>query len=196
MANLSKIPVLVLNAGYEPLSFCNAKRSLTLLYKGKAKVEEITTHAVCTQIIWDDITGEFIKEKIYVPSVIRLLTYNYIPGITKMLTRKNIFNRDGYICQYCGKSFSAKQLTIDHIIPRSKGGKSTWENVVACCESCNRKKGNRLLSEISDMKLLHFPKPINLHTSKYLLRNMGADDSRWRKYLFYDSTGKENQWKD
>jgi 5-methylcytosine-specific restriction endonuclease McrA len=76
------------------------------------------------------------------------------------------------------------ELTLDHVVPRSRGGASTWENLVACCHSCNRAKGNRLPQEAS-MKPLREPRPFNLHTSRHIMRLMGHSDDKWRKYLFY-----------
>ncbi len=81
--------------------------------------------------------------------------------------------------------FAPSDLTLDHVIPRSRGGSSTWENLVACCHACNRRKGNRLLSEIDDMVLLREPRPFSLHTSRQIMRMLGRGDDRWRKYLFY-----------
>ena len=93
--------------------------------------------------------------------------------------------RDRNTCQYCGEACPPGELTLDHVVPRSRGGNSTWENLVACCHECNRKKGNRLMSEIDDMILLREPKPFSLHTSRQIMRMLGRSDDRWRKYLFY-----------
>jgi 5-methylcytosine-specific restriction endonuclease McrA len=119
------------------------------------------------------------------PSVIRLLEYRRIPHQTRALSRKNILLRDRNTCQYCGEAMPPSELTLDHVIPRSRGGNSTWENLVACCHECNRHKGNRLLSEIDDMILLREPRPFSLHTSRQIMRMLGRSDDRWRKYLFY-----------
>jgi 5-methylcytosine-specific restriction endonuclease McrA len=175
------------------LNICSAKRALKLIVKGSAKAEESCDIKIHTTKMWDEFTGDFILVDIFLPSVIRLTTYKYIPVRAQLLTRNNILNRDKNTCQYCGKVFSQKSLTLDHIIPRSKGGKSTWENLVSCCVPCNRKKSDSLLSELKDMKLIRQPKSISSHTSKHLLRNMGADDPFWRKYLFFSNSG-ENQW--
>jgi len=185
--------VLVLNQSYEPLSICSAKRALGLICKNVAKSEKTYDIKVHTSKLWDEVTGDFINIDLYLPSVIRLLTYKYIPIRMQILSRKNILNRDRNTCQYCMKVFSPKKLTLDHIYPKSKGGKSSWSNLVTACGECNRKKGDRLLSEIDDMTLHSHPSVINIHTSRYLLRNMGADDPNWRKFLFFDHSG-ENQW--
>jgi 5-methylcytosine-specific restriction endonuclease McrA len=119
------------------------------------------------------------------PSVIRLLEYRRIPYQTRALSRRNILLRDRNTCQYCGDVLPPGELTLDHVIPRSRGGNSTWENLVACCHSCNRRKGNRLPNELDDMKLQREPRPFSLHTSRQIMRMLGRGDDRWRKYLFY-----------
>ena len=121
---------------------------------------------------------------INVPSVIRLLEYRRIPHQTRALSRKNILLRDRNTCQYCGKILAAGELTLDHVVPRSRGGSSTWENLVACCHYCNNRKGNRTPEE-AGMKLLRQPRPFSLHTSRHLMRMMGKGEAQWRKYLFY-----------
>ncbi len=120
-------PVLVLNASYEPINICGARRALVLVLKGIAKTEEeqgAMLHAA--------------RVRMPMPSVIRLLEYRRIPHQTRALSRKNILLRDRNSCQYCGVVLPAGELTLDHVIPRSRGGLSTWENLVACCHSCNR----------------------------------------------------------
>lgn len=189
--DLTRKSCLVLNQSFEPLSICSAKRAITLIYKGVAKTEKNHDVKIYTSKLWDDITGEFIEIDQYLPSVIRLISYKFIPMQVHILSRQNILNRDRNTCQYCNKIFPPKKLTLDHVNPRSNGGKSTWENLVACCEPCNRKKGSKLLSEIPDMKLQRPPRSIGIHTSRHLLRNLGMNDPTWRKYLFYDSTEGE-----
>jgi 5-methylcytosine-specific restriction endonuclease McrA len=167
-------PVLVLNASYEPINICGARRALVLVLKGVAKTEEeqgAMLHAA--------------RVRMPMPSVIRLLEYRRIPHQTRALSRKNILLRDRNSCQYCGVVLPAGELTLDHVIPRSRGGLSTWENLVACCHSCNRRKGNQLLHELKDMKLMREPRPFTLHTSRHIMRMIGHSDSKWRKYLYY-----------
>jgi len=168
------MPVLVLNASYEPINICGARRALVLVLKGVARTEEehgTTLHAQ--------------RSRIAMPSVIRLLEYRRIPYQTRALSRKNILLRDRNTCQYCGVVLPAGELTLDHVIPRSRGGNSTWENLVACCHSCNRRKAARMLHEIHDMALNRDPRPFSLHTSRQIMRMLGRADDRWRKYLFY-----------
>ncbi len=167
-------PVLVLNASYEPINICAARRALVLVLKGVAITEEengnyMHSARICLRL----------------PSVIRLLEYRRIPHQTRALSRKNILLRDRNTCQYCGVVLPSNELTLDHVVPRSRGGLSTWENLVACCHECNRRKGNALLSELTDMKLLREPRAFSLHTSRHIMRVIGHSDSKWRKYLFY-----------
>src|SRR6476646_12061277 len=158
-------PVLVLNASYEPINICGARRALVLVLKGVARTEEeqgAILHAA--------------RVRVPMPSVIRLLEYRRIPHQTRALSRKNIRLRDRNTCQYCGIVLNSGELTLDHVQPRSRGGLSTWENLVACCHSCNRRKGNHLLSELTEMKLLREPRPFSLHTSRHIMRMIGHSD--------------------
>ncbi len=167
-------PVLVLNASYEPINICGARRALVLVLKGVARTEE----AQGAQL-------HSARVKVEMPSVIRLLEYRRIPHQTRALSRKNILLRDRNTCQYCGIILTAGELTLDHVLPRSRGGLSTWENLVACCHSCNRRKGNSLLHELTDMKLAREPRSFSLHTSRHIMRMIGSSDANWRKYLYY-----------
>ncbi len=169
-------PVLVLNASYEPINICGARRALVLVLKGVARTEEEQGTALHAQ-----------KLTVAMPSVIRLLEYRRIPHQTRALSRKNILLRDRNCCQYCQVVLTAGELTLDHVMPRSRGGLSTWENLVACCHDCNRRKGNQLLHELSDMKLLREPRPFSLHTSRHIMRMIGSADAAWRKYLYFES---------
>jgi len=165
-------PVLVLNATYEPINVTAVRRALVLILKGAATAEE------------DD--GSFIhaaRLAIRIPSVIRLLEFRRIPYQTRALSRKNLLLRDRYTCQFCGGAFPAHELTLDHVIPRSRGGHTDWDNLVACCHKCNNLKGDRLPEE-AGLKLLRPPRPFTLHTSRQIMRMMGRSDERWRKYLF------------
>jgi 5-methylcytosine-specific restriction endonuclease McrA len=164
--SLMQAPVLVLNA-------TAVRRALVLMLKGVAQAEE-TNH------------GEVhsTSKSVVVPSVIRLLTYRHIPQQSRALSRKNILLRDRNTCQFCGKLFPASELTLDHVMPRSRGGRSTWENLVACCYTCNNRKGDRTPEE-AGIHLQRRPRPFTLHTSRQLMRLMGHRDEKWRKYLFY-----------
>lgn len=166
-------PVLVLNASYEPINICGARRALVLVLKGVASTEEESLAFVHSA-----------RRAMRLPSVIRLLEYRRIPHQTRALSRKNILMRDRYTCQYCHRIMPSSELTLDHVIPRSRAGESAWENLVACCHPCNNRKGNRTPEE-AGMRLLRQPKPFSLHTSRHLMRMLGKSDEQWRKYLFY-----------
>lgn len=166
-------PVLVLNATFEPINVTAVRRALVLLLKGVAQAEE-HNHAEVHSA----------SASMRVPSVIRLLTYRRIPQQTRALSRKNILLRDRNTCQFCGRTLPASELTLDHVIPRSRGGLSTWENLVTCCYRCNNRKGNHTPEEVG-LRLVRRPRPFTLHTSRQLMRLMGHQDEKWRKYLFY-----------
>jgi len=113
-------PVLVLNASYEPINICAARRALVLVLKGVASAEEESAHAVHSA-----------RHSVRLPSVIRLLEYRRIPHQTRALSRKNILMRDRYTCQYCLRTMPSGELTLDHVVPRSRAGESAWENLGA-----------------------------------------------------------------
>jgi 5-methylcytosine-specific restriction endonuclease McrA len=166
-----KSPVLVLNASYEPIAICQARRALTLLViKGAAAVEE--SHDV---LVWRNMR---------MPSVIRLSRYRKVPLKRHVVTRRNIFSRDQNACQYCGVVFSTGKLTLDHVLPRSRGGRDTWENLVACCDSCNHRKADRTPEE-AGMALIRMPRAVNVHSARSLMRTRGEDFPLWRKYLYF-----------
>ncbi len=166
-------PVLVLNATFEPINVTAVRRAMVLLIKGVAQAEEIHH----TQV-------HSASRALTVPSVIRLLAYRHIPQQTRALSRKNILLRDRNTCQFCARMLPASELTLDHVVPRSRGGRSSWENLVACCYQCNNKKGDRTPEE-AGFALQRRPRPFTLHTSRQLMRLIGNKDEKWRKYLFY-----------
>lgn len=165
--SLSK-QVLVLNASYEAINVCTARRALMLVLAGAAAVEEVSDYVVKTP-----------RMEIPVPSVIRILKYTKMFRKERSVSRKGILLRDKNTCQYCGKSLPAKELTLDHVNPRAKGGGNTWENLVACCWKCNNKKGDRTPKE-AGMSLARVPKQIGFYQKHRLL----ALDEGWDKYLF------------
>jgi 5-methylcytosine-specific restriction endonuclease McrA len=137
--------VLVLNASYEPLNVCSVRRAHVLVFKGKAEVIEelgVPLHSASSTFPW--------------PHVIRLITYVRVPrAVQRKISRRALFARDGWRCVYCGSG--GGRLTLDHVVPRSRGGESVWENVVTACAPCNHRKGNRTLEE-ARMELMQPPK--------------------------------------
>lgn len=126
--------VLVLNQDYSPLTVCSAERAFLLIYAEKAeRVHDDPELMIRT------VTREF-----RMPSVIRLQKYIYVPYKSVILSRQNVFKRDRQQCQYCG---SQRDLTLDHVMPRSRGGQSTWHNLVTACKKCNSYKGDRTPEE-------------------------------------------------
>ena len=136
-------PVLMLNVNFEPLHVCNTKRALALVLAGKAEI------ILNGRGVLRSSHAEF-----EIPSVIKLSYMIKRPRPRISLSKREILRRDNFTCQYCGRK--SRQLTIDHIIPRHRGGPHSWENLVAACPSCNRTKGGKLLAEIS-MPLNCFP---------------------------------------
>jgi len=125
--------VLVLNASYEPINVCTVRRAAVLVLKQRAEILEQSQWALHAESL-----------TMPRPVVIRLIAYVRIPrdAHSRKITRRAIFARDQWTCQYCGNERGT--LTIDHVIPRSKGGSSAWDNIVTCCAPCNRRKGDRL----------------------------------------------------
>ena len=139
---MNNTPVLVLNQNYEPLNICNVKRALVLVLCGKAEVLELNHQVVHSPSM-----------SFHCPSVIRLSHLIRRPRPRARLSRKEVFIRDNYTCQYCGTR--TRDLTLDHVIPRSKGGPHTWENLVSACRGCNHKKGGKNLDQIR----MHLARP-------------------------------------
>ena len=163
------LPVLVLNQNYEPLNVCRVRRAVVLLHQGKADMLE-------------NGSG-FIHSASYLfqlPSVIRLAYVIKRPRPQRKLTRIEVFNRDQYTCQYCGRE--SRQLTLDHVIPRYRGGEHTWENVVSACIPCNRHKAGRTPSE-AGMRLSHQPAAPRGNSYFYIPYHYLQARSEWQKYL-------------
>lgn len=166
--------VLVLNASYEAINICTARRALKLLILEKADVVEENSLRLHSE-----------KITLTMPEVIRLRSYIQLPYRPIPYSRKNILLRDDFRCQYCGERFTADELTLDHIKPISRGGTDSWNNVVAACKRCNHKKGNHLPEDIG-MRLIGRPQKPTLPSFLHLVRLMGEKREVWRKYLFYD----------
>lgn len=168
--------VLLLNASYEPLHVCTWRRAIILLLKGKAVIEVESPHSPAHKAN--------SPHSLALPLVIRLQYYVRLPRKTIPLTRKNLMHRDRYTCQYCTKSGS--DMTIDHIIPKSRGGRDEWENVVVACHHCNVKKGSRTPDE-ANMPLRCRPiRPINCVSFEVSKHNHMPQNAieEWQKYMY------------
>jgi 5-methylcytosine-specific restriction endonuclease McrA len=163
--------VLILNQTFEPLQVCGARRAVVLLFAGKAERIEDTVQVMRSPSI-----------TILIPSIIRLHHFVKQP-ITPTLSfnKKNIFKRDAFTCQYCGRN-GGERMTIDHVIPKSLGGRTVWENVVSACRACNLRKGNKSPGEVG-LRLRR--KPTRPRSASYLgiLAYASHHDERWRRYL-------------
>ncbi|MEN6434608.1 MAG: HNH endonuclease [Anaerolineaceae bacterium] len=160
--------VLVLNANFEPIHVCEMHRAVGLLLMEKAALVVNGRGVIHTS------NATFPK-----PSVIRLQAMVHIPRPCVRLTRREVFRRDQYTCQYCGKH--TQELTIDHVIPRHLGGLHIWENVAAACPACNHHKGGRSLEEVK-MHLLHIPKEPP-RSAYYLFSHFLTENSDWETFL-------------
>lgn len=163
-------PVLVLNQNYEPLHVATVRRALVLWLSGKAEILETYEHEVASA-----------QRRFPAPSVIRLLSLVKRPPVRVKLCRREVFLRDNYTCQYCG--VRTHDLTIDHVVPRSRGGPHTWENVVSACRTCNHRKGGKSLAE-ARMQLLRQPfepRPGRYYLVQRVLRSPVHES--WLKFL-------------
>ncbi len=160
--------VLVLNQDYRALTICSVQRATILVILEKAELVEA-------------LPRRFIRSPSYRlpwPSIVRLKAFVRVPYKNILLSRKNVLRRDHFRCQYCG---SRDRLTIDHIMPRSRGGRDTWDNLVAACVPCNNKKGNRTPAE-AGMTLLK--KPFRPSHVMFIRDYVGTVDETWKPYLF------------
>jgi len=159
--------VLVLNASYEPLNITSWRRAVVLLLKGKAE-----------QLEKDD---KYLYREFPLPKVIRLLHYVQVPYKEIPLTRRNVLERDRQSCQYC--NYRGDDLTLDHVIPRSRGGGDSWENLVAACVRCNVKKGNRTPKEAHMILKTQPRRPYSSLHFEIIKCTRGNLNQEWKKYV-------------
>ena len=150
MTELLAQPALVLNSGWTPLATTSVRTALTMLYRGHARAVCPDTYEAHDFDSWADLAAaehepvvRTARFSIRVPEVVQLVFFNKVPPRRVAFTRKNLYRRDKYTCQYCGATPGSSELSIDHIVPRSRGGRTTWLNCVIACVSCNRRKGNQ-----------------------------------------------------
>lgn len=160
-------PVLVLNANYEPINVCTIKRAVGLMMSGKAEVVANANGFISTT-----------SHNYPLPSILRLSRMVHRPRQRVKLVKREIFRRDNYTCQYCGKQHD---LTIDHVLPRHRGGTHSWQNLVTACSTCNRKKGGRTPLEANMMlrSIPREPRP----SAEYLFGRMIDDRVEWGQYI-------------
>ena len=166
--------VLLLNISYEPIKVIDWRKAITMLCLGKVEVIEEYTR---------DIRS--VSFTIKLPSVVRLLNVVKRRNKPVKFSRQNIYARDKYKCQYCGTKFPPEDLTYDHVLPRSRGGKTEWTNIVTCCVDCNRKKGGRTPREAS-MKLLKKPVRPSWVPALRLILGFRTVPLTWREYIYWN----------
>lgn len=188
--------VLVLNKLWMAVRVTDARRAFSLLMRDLAEVVHVDDGSYSSHDFesWTELSlarDQFnsheyewvrtVRMRIAVPKVIRLLGYDRLPQQEVKLNRRNIFARDRNLCQYCGRHFSTSELSLDHILPRSQGGRSTWENLVCCCVHCNARKGGRT-PEQAHMKLIR--KALKPKRNPVISLRMGSDKyASWRAFL-------------
>ena len=195
MSEPLELPVLVLNRYWQPIQTCSARRAVHLLCLGHAQVvqvegeEQYMTHDLASWIgyskgkLGDEVIHS-VKLALSVPKIIVLAVYDRLPRLEVKFTRKNVFLRDKFTCQYCEKVFPEIKLNLDHVIPRDKGGVTSWDNIVASCVKCNTRKSNKL------------PKEAGMHPANkpyaprwrplYGLQENGLGDESWEHFLHHD----------
>ena len=167
--------VLVLNQNFKPLSVCSVKRAVVMVYLKRAEIIESL----------DGYKIHSVSLSLPVPSVVRLGIYVRVPVKRIMLTRKNIIKRDNSRCQYCGRIFPPTDLTWDHVLPRARGGKTEWGNIVACCIECNKRKGGRIPSEVS-MTLIRKPRRPEWLPILTITLGFKHLPQSWRDYIYWN----------
>ena len=193
--------VLVLNKLYLPIHIVPARRAFALLCREVAEVvcleddrfETFDFESWCElSALRDEFPADdhdyvrTVNFEIRVPKIVRLLVYDRLPERAVKFNRRNVYARDESRCQYCGKRFPTSELTLDHVVPRSRGGHSTWHNLVCCCVACNARKGGRLPQE-SGLKLIRKPyKPrrsplirLTIRDEKYRSWRHFVDEAYW-----------------
>ncbi|MBN2312858.1 MAG: HNH endonuclease [Sedimentisphaerales bacterium] len=188
--------VLVLNKHYMAIRIIGAKRAFSLLFRDLAEVVSLEEGRYSNYDFqsWCEVSQfrrnfepdghdwvSTVNLYIEVPRIIRLLFYDRLPRTDVTFNRRNIFARDKNKCQYCGKHFPTSELSLDHVIPRTQGGKTTWENIVCACAACNVKKGGRKPKQ-AGMKLIK--KPVKPRRNPLIHVHLGHDRYRsWKQFL-------------
>jgi 5-methylcytosine-specific restriction endonuclease McrA len=173
-------PALVLNRNWQPVNVATVARALVLLWNEAARVVDPRDYRLYTWADWarlrpaegDDFI-QAVRSTLRVPEVIVLAEYNRVPTAAVSFSRRNVHKRDHWTCQYCGRQPGGAELTIDHVVPRSQGGVSTWENCVLACIDCNKRKADRTPVQ-ARMKLHRAPerpawKPLYARTSERMI---------------------------
>jgi hypothetical protein len=188
MTDVLSRPVLVLNRVFQPVQLTTAKRAFVLLYGGAAHALDDAGEEYDFEL-WrslpvreDDDSVPIIGGALRVPRVLHLHRYDRTPRVTVRLTRRNLMFRDQHQCQYCGKQPPVRDLNIDHVMPRSRGGDDTWENLVTACRVCNLRKGWRTPEE-ANMRLQRRPFRPKWSMTAQILLGSGTKYREWDPFL-------------
>ncbi|MCP5517299.1 MAG: HNH endonuclease [Verrucomicrobiales bacterium] len=192
MSPLLSQPVLVLNRLWQAVNICTARRALTLLFEGHAQVvfgDDSGAYRTFDFFEWKDFSRTrpdpesiaTVSFKIRVPRVILLVFFDRLPKKEVKFTRHNIFERDKNTCQYCGRTLDRKDLNLDHVVPRDRGGPTSWENIVCSCIPCNTRKANRLPAE-AGMRLIRKPRRPKWRPFVQIQVGMPCHES-WRHFV-------------
>jgi 5-methylcytosine-specific restriction endonuclease McrA len=194
-SNVLSQPGLVLNRSWAAITTVTVRQALKLLFTDSARAVHTDSYEVHGFESWADLAVQpdepsirTVHLHIKVPEVIVLTHYNGVPRQSVVFTRRNLYKRDRNTCQYCGRRPGTSELSIDHVLPRSRGGKSTWQNCVLACMRCNRRKGSRLPAE-SGLKLLK--SPIAPRWSPTLEIPIGRVRQSWERFVsdrYWDTT--------
>ena len=191
-SQVAQNPTLVLNRDWRPVNIATVGRALTLTWNQAARIVDPTDFRLYDWEEWSWLVpreGEpyfqTTRRRLRVPEVIVLARYDRSPTVVVSFNRRNLFERDHWACQYCGQRPNVEDRTIDHVVPRSRGGISTWENCVLACMACNKRKGDRTPSQ-AGMKLCQAPRRPNW---KPIQARAATPIASWSKFL-----GEENRF--
>jgi 5-methylcytosine-specific restriction endonuclease McrA len=188
MTDVLSLPVLVLNRFLQPIQVTNCRRAFILLYGGVAHAVDEAGDAFDFEL-WrtlpvreEDDAIPIVGGSLRVPRVVHLLRYDRTPRVTVRLTRRNLMFRDAHQCQYCGKRPPLRELNIDHVLPRSRGGDDSWENLVTACRICNLRKGWKTPEE-ANMRLARKPFRPKWSMTAQILLGQGNKYREWEPFL-------------
>lgn len=179
-------PTLVLNRSWQPVNVATVARALVMVWSDTARVVDPADYQLYDWADWAELKPsddqpfvQAVSQRIRVPEVVTLTDFNRLPSTTVAFSRRNIFKRDRMLCQYCGKKLRSEDATIDHVVPRSHGGGSSWENCVLACVRCNHSKADRTPQK-AGLNLLNMPKQPNWNPaySQYSVRY-----ESWSKFI-------------
>jgi 5-methylcytosine-specific restriction endonuclease McrA len=185
-ASVLQLPTLVLNRNWQPVNVATVARALVLVWNQAARVIDVSDYQSFSWSDWSQLRPRegdaFVQAtsfRLRLPEVIALTDYDRLPVLSVTFSRRNLFKRDHYVCQYCGSQPGTDELTIDHVVPRARGGESSWKNCVLACVRCNKRKADRSPDE-AGMRLRRSPvRPV----WKPLYAAHGLRPASWSKFV-------------